>query len=298
MNTRQKALVLGGKTGLVGQAIAEVLRNSGWEVTGIGRNEVDFREPRAADALAALIDKIEPACVFNAIAYTDVDKAEEDVENATLLNRTLPAMLARLLKTRPCQFIHYSTDFVFNGKKQTPYATDDTTDPLSIYGKTKLSGEEAILALDLPHYLIIRSAWLFGPGRRQFISAILDLARTHREISVIHDQVGSPTYTLDLAMYSLKLLESGVSGLFHVVNSGQASKCELADEAIDLAQLECVINPISSAEYAQKALRPAYSVLDYSALTRVTGITPRPWPQALREYIFMQTASEPQQTPT
>lgn len=296
MNTRQKALVLGGKTGLVGQALAEVLQNSGWDVTSIGRGEVDFRDPRAADALAALLDEIEPACVFNAIAYTDVDKAEEDVENATLLNRTLPATLARLLKSRSCQFVHYSTDFVFNGKKQTPYTIDDPTEPLSVYGKTKLAGEEAILALDLPHYLIIRSAWLFGPGRKQFISVMLDLARTHREINVIHDQAGSPTYTVDLAQYSLKLLESGVSGLFHVVNSGQASKCELAAEAIALAQIECSINPISSAEYAQKAPRPAYSVLDYSALTRVTGITPRPWPQALREYIFKQTASEPQQT--
>ena len=286
MKAGQKALVLGGKTGLVGQTLTKLLHDSGWNVVSAGRQDVDFLDPRSADRIAALIDETEPSFVFNAVAYTDVDKAEQDEENATLLNRTLPSMLARLLKNRPSRLVHYSTDFVFNGKKQTPYTTEDPVEPLSVYGKTKLAGEEAVQAMDLPGYLIIRSAWLFGPGRSNFVSRILDLARGRKELGVIHDQVGSPTYAPDLAAYTLKLIESGVSGLFHIVNSGQASKCELADEAVDLAQIECVINPISSAEYPQKAVRPAYSVLDCSGLVRATGITPRPWPQALREYIY------------
>ncbi|MCL1939614.1 MAG: dTDP-4-dehydrorhamnose reductase [Desulfovibrionaceae bacterium] len=283
---RQKALVLGGKTGLVGQALAEVLRASGWDVAAPGREELDVAAPDAAGRLEALIDSSEPSCVFNTIAYTKVDAAEDEPEAATLLNRTLPATLGRIMKTRPCTLVHFSTDFVFDGKKRTPYTPQDPTAPLCVYGKTKLAGEEALLSFDLPHCLIIRTAWLFGPGRKNFVSTILQACKEKRIVNVVHDQIGSPTYTPDLAQYTLKLVESGASGIFHIVNNGQASWCELAGEAVSLAQAECMVNPIPSSEYPQKARRPAYSVLDCDDLARLTGIMPRPWPQALREYIF------------
>lgn len=286
MNGRQKALVLGGVTGLVGQALVDVLRASEWEVTTTTRKTLDVAAPGAADALAALLDREEPDCVFNAVGYTHVDQAEDDPEGAALLNRTLPAMLGRLVKTRSCALVHYSTDFVFDGKKNSPYVPEDPTEPLSVYGKTKRAGEEALLALDLPQCLIIRTAWLFGPGRKNFISTILQACAEKRSINVVHDQTGSPTYTPDLAQYTLKLLEARAGGLFHIVNSGQASWCELASEAVRLAQVECTVNAIPSSAYPQKAVRPAYSVLDCKALAGVTGITPRPWVQALREYIF------------
>ncbi|MDL2316269.1 dTDP-4-dehydrorhamnose reductase [Desulfovibrio sp. OttesenSCG-928-A18] len=294
MTTAQKALVLGGATGLVGQALAEVLLASNWKVRSAGRADLDFAANDAAQRLEALLDSARPDCVFNAIGYTQVDAAEEDEEAATLMNRTLPAMLGRIVKERGCALVHFSTDFVFDGKKQSPYTPEDPTNPLSVYGRTKLAGEEAILALDLPKCLIIRTAWLFGPGRNNFVSRILELCRAKGSINVVHDQIGSPTYTLDLAQYSLKLLESGSSGLFHIVNSGQARWVELADEAVDLAGLECTVNAVPSAAYPQKAERPAYSVLDCSALTKATGISPRPWPQALREFIFREfSAADP-----
>ena len=292
MTIAQKALVLGGATGLVGQALVEALRQSGWTVDTVGRADVDLRAPDAADTLKALIDKAEPAWVFNAIAYTQVDAAEDEAEAATLLNRTLPAMLGRLIKARGCGLVHFSTDFVFNGKKKQPYASDDETDPQCVYGKTKRAGEEALLALDLPHCLIIRTAWLFGPGRKNFVSTIIRLCKEKKSLTVVHDQVGSPTYTVDLAQYVLKLVEAGGKGLFHVVNSGQASWCELASEAIQLAQIECTITPIPSSAYPQKATRPPYSVLECHELARITGIIPRPWPQALRDYIFKEFPPE------
>ena len=286
MTTQRKALVLGGRTGLVGQALMDVLRASGWDAVGTGRAGLDVSAPDAGARLEALIDFHEPSCVFNTIAYTKVDAAEDEPEAATLLNRTLPATLGRIIKTRPCALVHYSTDFVFDGKKATPYTQEDPTGPLCVYGKTKLAGEEALLSFDLPRYLIIRTAWLFGPGRKNFVSTILQACKERRSLNVVHDQIGSPTYTPDLAQYTLKLVESGARGVFHIVNAGKASWCELAGEAVSLAQVECTVNPITSSEYPQKARRPAYSVLDCENLARQTGITPRPWPQALREYIF------------
>jgi dTDP-4-dehydrorhamnose reductase len=292
MTANNKALVLGGKTGLVGQALMRELRDAGWEAHALSRDELDFRDVKAADKLEALIDHLEPSCIFNGVAYTNVDGAEDDPEGATLLNRTLPSMLARLTKTRPSWLVHFSTDFVFNGKQRTPYSTEDAPDPLSVYGKTKLAGEEAILAMDLREYLIIRTAWVFGPGRRNFVSAILDRCRARQELRVVHDQVGSPTYSVDLADYALKLFNCGASGLYHVANSGQCNRCELADEAVDIAQFECTVNPVSSSEFPQKAERPAWSVLDCTRFTQITGVAPRPWPQALRDYVYQEYPPE------
>lgn len=288
MNTMQKALVLGGATGLVGQALVEVLHDSGWEVTTAGRAELNINAPNAADALAAMVDSVEPHWIFNAVAYTQVDKAEEEPEEAVLLNRTFPAMLGRIIKPRSIGLVHFSTDFVFNGKSSVPYKADDPTDPQSVYGRTKRGGEEALLALELESCIIIRTAWLFGSGRKNFVSTILNACKEKRQVNVVHDQVGSPTYTLDLAQYALKLVEAETTGIFHIVNSGQASWCELADEAVRLAQMECMVNPVPSSDYPQKAVRPVYSVLDCKELARVTGISPRPWPQALRDYIFKE----------
>ncbi len=282
----KRALVLGGKTGLVGQALMASLHQSGWETEGTGRADIDYTAPDAGKRLEAMVERVMPTCIFNAVGYTAVDAAEDHPDEADLLNRAVPTMVGRAVKRFPCQLVHFSTDFVFNGRKKTPYTIDDPTDPLSVYGKSKLAGEKALLALDLPNCIIVRTAWLFGPGKDNFISKILRACKGKSSISVVHDQIGSPTYTLDLAQYTLKLVETQKSGIFHIVNSGGASWCELASEACRLTQEECVITPIPSSGYPQKAVRPAYSVLDTSSLERATGIVPRPWIQALADYIY------------
>ncbi len=288
MTSKTKALVLGGKTGLLGQALVEILHAAGWEVKATSRHDIDYFRQDCADILESVVDAVEPACIFNTVGYTFVDKAEDEEDAAVVLNRKVPAMLGRIVKARPIHLVHYSTDFVFNGRKKSPYAPGDQTDPLGVYGSSKLAGEEAILSLDLPNFSIVRTAWLFGPGRKNFVSTMLTLCATGKPLSVVDDQVGSPTYTMDLAKYSLKLVEAEGRGIFHIVNSGQASWCELATEAIRIAQAECQIKAIPSADYPQKAKRPAMSVLDTSSFTSVTGITPRPWPQALRDYIYRE----------
>ena len=283
---KKKALVLGGKTGLLGQALVEVLTEAGWNVSSAGRESFNALGHGVEGELRRLLEREKPQYLFNTIAYTQVDQAEENYHDAELLNVSFPGILGRIIKEHPCHLVHFSTDFVFNGKKIEGYVTEDIPDPLNVYGATKLAGEKALLALELPFCTIIRTAWLFGSGRGNFVRTILTKGKEKGVLNVVDDQRGSPTYTVDLARYTLALIEAEACGIFHVVNSGHASWCELAEEAVRQAEVECRIYPVHSKDYPQKALRPASSVLDTKKLTRVTGIVPRPWPQALREYIF------------
>jgi len=270
--SQPKAIVLGGKRGLLGQALVQVLRDAGWRVVAHGREDVDVY-------------------VYNTIAYTQVDKAEDEPHEAMRLNKTLPANLGRIARDTPFRLVHYSTDFVFDGKSQTSYQLVDEPNPSSVYGRTKLAGENSLFQIGLPGLCIIRTAWLFGPGRKNFVQTMLNLARERSAINVVHDQIGSPTYTVDLAKYTYELTRLKIHGIFHIVNTGRASWCELAAEAINLAGFNCTVNPIPTSEYPQKALRPAYSVLSTDKFTAATGITPRPWVQALREYVFQLMSS-------
>jgi dTDP-4-dehydrorhamnose reductase len=201
------------------------------------------------------------------------------------LNRGLVSSLVHSIGGRSIRLVQYSTDFVFDGAKQTPYTVEDAPKPQSVYGMSKLAGEQALGALPPEQYCIVRTAWLFGPGRQNFVSTILDACGKRDSIDVVHDQTGSPTYTRDLAQWSLKLAELEAGGIFHAVNGGQATWCDLACEAVSLAEAQCRVNPINSAQWPQKAKRPHFAVLDTGRLAEL-GIVPRPWPLALREYLY------------
>ncbi|MDR2503224.1 MAG: dTDP-4-dehydrorhamnose reductase [Deltaproteobacteria bacterium] len=286
-----KALVLGGRNGLLGQALMEALKSAGtWEVAAPDPGRINYFSSSLHAELSALTDGLEPDCIFNAAAYTDVEGAEEHEDEAAAMNRALPACLARVVDSRPVRLIHFSTDFVFDGRKNTPYTTDDQPNPLSVYGRTKLAGEQAIQERAPAGYAIIRTAWMFGRGKKNFIQSILNICRAQGEARVVFDQIGSPTYAADLAQHAVTLAELEGSGIFHIVNSGQASWCDLAAEAVNCSQVECRVTPITSAERPSKAERPAYSVLDCSRFTNMTGRTPRAWPQALREYLMLENS--------
>jgi len=282
------ALVLGGRTGLLGMALCTALQAAGRRAEATGRpGAEDFDKER----LAGLIRDCGAGVVFNTWAHTQVDKAEDEPDEARRLNTVLPEIVGRACAQAGVPLVHYSTDFVFGGKADAPRREDDPTDPQSVYGRTKLEGERALLALDPPGLLIVRTAWLFGPGKRNFVRTMLDLCRRNNCVSVVHDQVGSPTYTPDLARYSLALAGKGARGVFHVVNSGEASWCELASEALRMAGVPCVVTPVTSADYPQRARRPAYSALSTERFTRATGLTPRPWVQAVRDYVLCEMAA-------
>ncbi|NDV27342.1 dTDP-4-dehydrorhamnose reductase [Desulfovibrio sp. JC010] len=279
----KKAIILGGRNGLLGQALAQKLEQQ--EIVTIPLSRSDF-DPLDEDSLSAFMEREEPDFVFNTVAYTMVDQAEDEENKAHLLNTTLPATLGRLCKQSGAKLIHYSTDFVFDGKKDSPYTEEDRTNPKSVYGETKLAGEERIIELNYDDFLIIRTAWLFGPHRTNFVHKIVNFAKERENLTVVHDQNGSPTYTPDLAEYSIELLKHEAKGIFNLVNSGKASWCELATEAVDSCAINCRVDPVPTSAYPTKAKRPPYSVLDTSKFTEVTGITPRPWVQALRDYVY------------
>ncbi len=282
---RKKALIFGGRSGLLGQALARVLTAHGWSVVSIGRSEGDLLN---VSFIEKSFLKYKPHVLFNTTAMTQVDNAEDDAPLAYTLNRALPACLAQIAKKSDVHLIHYSTDFVFSGTATRCYTEDSPTEPLSVYGQSKLSGEKVVLELAPDNTCVLRTAWLFGPGKRNFVTAILDKAQGQAELSVVHDQIGSPTYTMDLAVWSMRVAEKRLTGLYHAVNAGRASWCELASEAVSIAESSCRINPISSDQWPQKAKRPAFSVLNAQKLATTLGITIRPWPQALREYLFSE----------
>lgn len=293
-----KALVLGGATGLLGQALVRILRERGWTAETLGREQGNLLD----DALLAEhLDAVQPDVVFNTVAWTQVDDAEDHVEEARLVNRCLPASLACLLKARESMLLmHYSTDFIFGGQHASPLGEGDEPQPQSVYGRTKLEGEEAVRSVLPDRSCILRTAWLFGHGRKNFVETILNACHRRDEINVVHDQVGSPSFADDVALYSIQLAEawlekgteSGVPGIWHVCNSGEASWCELACEAVHLTSAPCRVIPIGSAEWPQKARRPEYSVLCTDKLAAFLGKPPRPWPQALRAYIFARKDQE------
>ena len=282
------AVVLGGKTGLLGQALTQALISQGWVVYPLGRADLDLFDQSAVENY---VRATKADTIFNTVAYTKVDQAEDEPEEAARLNHFLPLVLGQAALATGVRLVHYSTDFVFSGAKTSPYTTTDQPEAKSVYGQTKAEGERALLRLDLAQLLIIRTSWLFGPGKINFVSRILELAQTRSELSVVHDQVGSPSYTSDLAKNSLALVDSKATGIFHLANTGQASWYELAAAAVRYAGVSCQVRPISSDEYPQKALRPAYSVLNLDAFIAVTGHTPRPWNQALAEFIAQNFTS-------
>jgi len=289
-------LILGSK-GLLGQALVHAYADSAHQVIPVSRDYGDLADPKV---LEALCEQYAPHRIFNAVAWTGVDAAEDFPDKAMHINRGVPAALNSVLKGSSTHITHFSSDFVFNGRAEMPYTIDAKPDPISVYGKTKLAGEKAFTSLDPEQLTIIRTAWLFGYGKANFVKTILDLAATRPSIQVVHDQMGSPTFTHDLAIAAMNLAAKPYSGLFHVSNTGLASWCELADEAVRLANIHCTVQAISSADWPQKAKRPAYSALDTSAYTKATGLTMRPWTQALREFIYqdMQAKHDTEKTNT
>ena len=224
-----KALVLEGCTGLLGQALRHVLLGRGWSVESLERSDGDILD---ADFLQARLDSCAPDVVFSSLGWNTVDDAEDHSDEVLLYNRTLPHTLACLLKTRgEGHLVHFSSGLVFSGQHGSPWREEDATAPLNVYGKTRLAGEQAVLQTLPERACVVRTGWLFGPGKRNFVDDILNACHRRDSITIVDDRTGSPTYSLDLALWSIMLAERQATGLWHAVNSGQATWCELACEA-------------------------------------------------------------------
>lgn len=258
------------------------------ELTGLGPSAADLHA--GLDHLASLLASGQVRLVINCAGYTDVDRAESEPEAALAANTQGAGAVARLCARHGVGLVHVSTDYVFDGRARRPYREDDLAAPLSVYGRSKLEGERLVRE-HLPSALIVRSAWLFGPGRDNFVTKVLTQARAGRAFTVVADQVGSPTYTVDLALAIVTLGRRGASGLLHLVNAGQASRHELARQALAIAGLDPdLVQPGTTAALGAPAARPAWSVLDGRRASRLLGQPQPTWLDALRRYL--QTSEE------
>jgi dTDP-4-dehydrorhamnose reductase len=268
-----------GSEGALGREFRELLGRRDEVCLARSRAQLDVSD---ADLLSAELRRERPDFVVNCAAWTDVDAAEANVAASRAVNAEAPAAMARFCDQVGARLLHFSTDFVFDGEKRSPYAESDEPAPLSEYGRGKLLGERAVLGAE-GRYLVVRSAWLYGRTGRSFVEKIAGLAAARDELRAVTDQVGSPTFARDLAEGALALVSAGESGLFHFVNAGQASRYELVHEVVRLTGANCRLSEAGTDEFPAPAVRPAYSVLSTKRFTAATGLVPRHWREALGE---------------
>lgn len=283
-----RAYLVAGAGGMLGTALCDALARRGEKCLAPPRTDFDITDAATVDdVLRRFADGLGPhtrGVVLNAAAYTDVEAAEDDAEEAYRVNATGAAILAAAARGAGLDFVHVSTDFVFDGTRDGPYREDDPPNPLSVYGASKLAGERAVVAA-YPEALIVRTAWLFGEGGTNFPRKVLAAARQRGELSVVDDEVGSPTYAADLAEAMLDLVAScAPPGVYHLAGTGAATRYELAVETLRLAGVEVAVTRSRSADYPSRVARPLNSVLDCSK-AQCRGACVDDWRDGLRRFL-------------
>lgn len=274
-------------TGCTGQLGSEIRllekEHEGHKFFNAGKDELDITVRAAVDDF---IDRNEIDGVINCAAYTAVDKAESDTRLCTALNTEAPAYIAAAIEKCGGWLVHVSTDYVFNGKKHTPYVESDTTCPDSVYGSTKLAGELGVSKL-CSRAMIIRTAWLYSTFGNNFVKTMMRLGRERSELGVVFDQIGTPTYARDLARAIMTAVEQGIKpGVYHYSNEGVCSWYDFTKAIHRIAGITtCSVKPIHTEEYPTPATRPAYSVLDKTKIKETLGITVPYWEESLEECI-------------
>jgi dTDP-4-dehydrorhamnose reductase len=289
--TAQKKILVTGAAGMLGSQLLRTVPEGivvvGSDLrpgVGVDAAGLDLAEPRDVAKLFAEHGPFDG--VIHTAAFTAVDLAEEREADASRANETACATLAEACARASIPLVLVSTDFVFDGRAKRPYREDDATNPLSAYGRTKLAGERAATARHPQGTRIVRTQWLYGPRGKHFPGTILSLAREKPELKVVHDQVGSPTSTLELAPALWDVLAGGAAGIYHAACEGQASWFDFAAATLATAGVASVrVTPCTSAEFPRPAVRPAYSVLDCSRLAALRGRRLAPWKTALSTFL-------------
>ncbi len=273
-------ILIAGSNGMLGHDLQEVLKN---------KHELILTTSKTLDITDKnhTIDFIlnnKPDIVINSAAYTNVDGCEENQDLAYSVNGQGPKNLAIACSELDIPLVHISTDYVFNGKNNRPWVEDDEIGPISVYGKSKLQGEINIRE-NLDKFFIIRTAWLYGINGGNFPKTMLELAKTHPEITVVTDEVGCPTYTLDLAKAIAELIESDYYGIYHITNSGSCSWFDFAEYIFEIANLDIKVIPVTASEFARPAPRPSYSVLENKKWLENEFKPLRNYKEAIKDYI-------------
>jgi dTDP-4-dehydrorhamnose reductase len=280
---KRTLLVIGAK-GMLGRDLMGILHSSfsndkiiGWDI-----EEVDIQKE---DESVTKIVKLRPEIVIHIAAYTDVDGCELNREKAFAVNAEGTKHVALAASKCRAKMVYLSTDYVFDGDKREPYLETDSPRPRSVYGHSKLRGEQYVQEL-VKDSLIIRTQWLYGQFGKNFVASILQQARKKSALSIVNDQTGTPTYTVDLAKAISELVQFDARGIFHVANSDLCTWYTFGQAILKLSGVNRVrVLPISSKELGRPAARPSYSVLNCQKLKRETGLTMRPWSEALKDYL-------------
>lgn len=275
----QKVIIFGCK-GQLGKDLIKLFQTE-YEVTGYDLPELDITNPTE---LYGLLDEPTPDLVINSAAYTNVDLAEKEVDKAFLVNEVGARLVADLANQWEVPVVYYSTDYVFDGMQRRPYREDDTPNPLSVYGRSKLAGEKTTMECNTKHY-ILRTAWLYGPGGNNFIEKMIQRSKTADKLELSDDEIGSPTYTWDLAQMTMKITKTEQYGLYHATNSGECSRYQWIKECFELLKISTPLSPCSRAKFVLPAQRPAYSAMDNRKLASVIGWKIPSWKDAVKNYM-------------
>lgn len=290
---RKMKILLFGKNGQLGQEFQKILPTLG-ETTCLGQKDIDLS---STQLIPKLLHDLKPNLIVNASAYTAVDQAEAEEEVVMKINSLAPGAMAEWARKSGSLFIHYSTDYVFDGAKGSPYTEDDTANPLNVYGRSKLAGEQAISQAG-DAYLIFRTSWVYSMHGNSFINKVLEWARKNEVLKIVSDQISNPTWARDLANITNQLLSQNPAnlmdvirerrGLYHLAGSGHASRYEwaqqiLANDSNRTEQLVRSIEPVSSDEFPTPAARPLFSALDCSKFESIFHIRMPDWKISLRD---------------
>ena len=275
-----KVLVTGAK-GQLGRDLVSLLSQNNFEVYGYGRDELDITNFENVDQV---FNEVKPDIVIHAAAHTKVDLAESEPDQAYLINAIGTRNIAVYAEKVQAKLVYVSTDYVFDGSATEPIDEFTPTSPLGVYGKSKLAGEQFVRDLHTK-FFIVRTSWVYGEHGNNFVKTMLKLAKSNQQLKVVHDQVGSPTYTVDLAKVIIQLIQTEKYGTYHVSNSGQCSWYEFTKAIFEEAGIEVEVNPCTTEEFPRPAPCPAYSVFDHMSL-RLNGFQEvRHWKEALHEFI-------------
>lgn len=289
-------ILVTGKDGQLGRSIQDLVADTEQNnnFVFVGREELDLGSGSSIGHYFEVNDRFD--AIINCAAYTAVDKAEEERILANQINHLAVKQIAEIATSQKSRFIHISTDYVFDGEDDKPYIEIDNTNPINIYGKTKLSGELAIQEVMPSNAIIIRTSWLYSEHGNNFVKTMLDLGKRKNKISVVSDQIGSPTYAADLAEAILTIMASNTYQekeypveIYHYSNDGRVSWFEFSKEIFKLADIECSVNRVGTRQYPTPAQRPKNTLMNKDKITREFGLNMYDWKKSLQRCLALLT---------
>ncbi|MBG9785015.1 dTDP-4-dehydrorhamnose reductase [Shouchella lehensis] len=276
-----KTVLITGAGGQLGQDLVNTFLQANYQVHGLTREDLDITNP--VD-VKSIFEEVKPDIVLHSAAYTAVDHAEEDIDKAYLVNAIGTRNIAVEANAHNSKVVYVSTDYVFNGTAVEPIHEFQDVSPIGVYGRSKLAGENYIRDLTNKSF-IVRTSWVYGKNGNNFVKTMLKLGQEKDSLNVVADQVGSPTYTVDLANKILEIVSTEKYGTYHVSNSGKCSWFEFAEAIFEFSGTDIKVNPVTTDEFPRPAKRPAYSVFDHMGL-RLNGFSEvRHWRVALEEFL-------------